>query len=327
MAVTEADIRFETVSGVGGVSLRVAVKGEGPLVVFVHGFPESWYSWRHQIAALAEAGYTAAAMDVRGYGGSGKPEAIEAYDMETLAGDVAAVIDALGQGEPAVIVGHDWGAPIVWNTALVQADKVRAVAGLSVPHLPVGPMHFLDMAKAMFTAQGKFFYIVYFQEPGVAEAELERDVSTTMAKFAWVWSGDAPDGTIDMSKPVDADLMSDITLPDTMPGWYTDADHAYYVTQFEASGFRGPLNRYRNFPRDHAFLRALPSQKITQPALFIGGTRDGAIRMFPFDAVEMMKPNFADLRSVQMLEGIGHWTQQEAPEAVNAALLEWLGGL
>ncbi len=327
MAVTEADIRFETVSGVGGVPLRVAVMGEGPLVVFVHGFPESWYSWRHQIDAMAGAGYTAAAMDVRGYGGSGKPDAIQAYDMETLTGDVAAVIDALGQGEPAVIVGHDWGAPIVWNTALVHADKVRAVAGLSVPHLPVGEMNALDMFKALFTAQGKFFYIVYFQEPGVAEAELERDIETTMAKFAWVWSGDAPDGTIDMNKPVEADLLSDVTLPETMPAWYTPADHAYYVSQFEESGFRGPLNRYRNFPRDHAYLTDLPSQVIGQPALFIGGTRDGAIAMFPFDAVEMMKVNFTDLRAAHMLDGIGHWTQQEAPEAVNAALLEWLGGL
>lgn len=324
MAVTEADVSFRTVNGVGDVPLRVAVKGEGPLVVFVHGFPESWYSWRHQIEAVAAAGYTAAAMDVRGYGGSGKPDAIEAYDMESLAGDVAAVIDALGQGEPAVIIGHDWGAPIVWNTALIHPEKVRAVAGLSVPHLTMGDTHFLDMGKAVFTAQGKFFYIVYFQEPGVAEAELERDIPTTMAKFAWSWSGNAPDGTFRTDKPVDADLLSDISLPEKMPDWYTDADHAYYVSQFSASGFRGPLNRYRNFPRDHAFLRALPSQVIRQPALFMGGTRDGAIRMFPFDAVEAMKPNFADLRGAHMLEGIGHWTQQEAPQAVNDALLGWL---
>lgn len=327
MAITEADISFRNVEGVDGVPLRVAVKGEGPLVVFVHGFPESWYSWRHQIEAVANAGYTAAAMDVRGYGGSGKPEAIEAYDMEMLAGDVAAVIDALGGGQPAVIVGHDWGAPIVWNTSLVHPDRVRAVAGLSVPHLPVGERNALEMFNAVFTANGRFFYIIYFQEPGVAEAELERDVSTTMAKFAWSWSGTAPEGTFRTDKPVNADLMSDVVLPEQMPAWYSDADHAYYVSQFEASGFRGPLNRYRNFPRDHAFLSALPSQVIEQPALFIGGTRDGAIRMFPFDAIEAMKANFTDLRSAHMLDGIGHWTQQEAPELVNAALLDWLGNL
>lgn len=317
-------VDFRTVEGVGGVPLRVAVAGEGPLVVFVHGFPESWYSWRHQIPAVVGAGYTAAAIDVRGYGGSGRPEEIEAYDMETMTGDIAAVIDRLGGGEPAVIVGHDWGAPIVWNTALVHPGRVRAVAGLSIPHLPAGEMHFLQIADMMFTKAGRFFYIVYFQEPGRAEAELERDVETTVRKMYFAWSGDAPDGTFHTNKPVTADLLSDIALPQKMPAWMNEDDVTYYTRQFQQSGFRGPLNRYRNFERDHVFLKKLPSQVIQQPALFLGGTRDLALRMFPFNPVEVMPANFADLRVAKMLEGVGHWTQQEAPEVVNRELLSWL---
>ena len=316
----------EIVEGVGNVPLHVVTQGSGPLVLFVHGFPETSYSWRHQMEPVARAGFRAAAMDVRGYGRSGQPEAVEAYDMATMTGDVAAVIDALGDGS-AIIVGHDWGAPIVWNTALLHPGRVRAVCGMSIPHLPVGEHTMLDIADMMFTQQGRFFYIAYFQEPGRAEAELERDPATTIRKLYWAWSGDAPKGTFHTNKPVDADMLSDIQPPDQLPEWISEADIAIYASSFEASGFRGALNRYRNFRRDHELLRALPSQVIRQPAMFMGGVVDPALRMFPFDPVEAMAPNFSDLRGSRLLDGIGHWIQQEAPDTVNDALLEFLSGI
>ncbi|MEZ6010761.1 MAG: alpha/beta hydrolase [Hyphomonas sp.] len=166
------DPHFEFVK-TNGVTLRVATAGDGPLVVLVHGFPESWYSWRHQIKALSEAGYRVAAPDVRGYGESERPEAIDAYDLESLTGDIAGVAEALSPGEKAVVVGHDWGAPIAWNTARLHTDRFRAVAGLSVPYTPMGDVMFLDMVHKVFTERGLFFYQVYFQDVGPPEAELE----------------------------------------------------------------------------------------------------------------------------------------------------------
>jgi len=145
-----------------GIELRVAEQGpaDGPLVLFVHGFPESWYSWRHQLDALADAGYRAAAVDVRGYGGSDKPHAVEAYDMETITADIAGVAKALQPSGPCVVVGHDWGAPIAWNSALVHPDQFRAVAGLSVPYLPPGQKPAIQVFREFFTARGMFFYQV-----------------------------------------------------------------------------------------------------------------------------------------------------------------------
>ena len=170
-----------------GIRLRVALAGKGPLVVLVHGWPESWYSWRHQIAALAAAGYRVAAADVRGYGGSHKPEPIEAYSIKEMCTDIAGLIDGLGEKQ-AILVGHDWGAPIVWNTSLLFAEKVRAVAGLSVPYAGRGPMPRIELFRNLYKDQ--FFYQLYFQEPGVAEAEFEADVRTSLRKIYYSASGE-----------------------------------------------------------------------------------------------------------------------------------------
>lgn len=315
------------IPGHSGVPISVDVVGSGPLVVLVHGFPELGHSWRHQVPALTQAGYSVAVLDCRGYGLSGQPQEVDAYAMEAICGDVACVIDALEQGGAAVVVGHDWGAPIAWNTALLHPDVVRAVAGLSVPHLPMGEASFLQMARAMFTAQDRFFYIVYFQDEGVAEAELEADVAGTLRRLYWAWSGEAPDGTFNTRKPAASRLFDGLPDPGHLPGFLTAQDFAFYEAEFRRTGFRGALNRYRNFERDHAFLRALPSQVIAQPAMFIAGRRDPALTMFPFDAVAAMQAGFTDLRRVTLLDGVGHWVQQEAPDAVNAALLDWLRGL
>ncbi|HWA01013.1 MAG TPA: alpha/beta hydrolase [Caulobacterales bacterium] len=315
---------FRTIES-NGVKLRAAVQGEGPLVVMVHGFPEGWYSWRHQLAPLAAAGYAACAIDVRGYGGSDKPHAVEAYDMAAMTSDVAGVIDALSPHAPAIIVGHDWGAPIVWNTALRFPDKVRAVAGLSVPYVGVASRPFLELADELFTKRGLFFYQVYFQQEGLAEAEIEADVRGFVRKCFHAWGGQ---GEWPAAKPIHARLLDGLPDPDRLPPWMSEADVDYYTAEFSRSGLRGPLNRYRNNRRDWEQAQAYKDVKIAQPALFAAGQRDPVLKMFPgLDLVSLMAPHMADLRGVHLLDGVGHWTQQEAPQAVNRILLDWLAGV
>ena len=310
------------------IALRAVVRGSGPLVVMVHGFPESWYSWRHQIAPIAEAGFTACAIDVRGYGGSGKPGPIEAYDMEHMVADVVGVIEALSEDGTGILIGHDWGAPIVWNSALVRPDRVRAVAGLSVPYTGVPSRSFREMYEAIFTRQKRFFYQHYFQEAGVAEREMEADVRNSLRRFYYAISGDAPDGTWPSDKVVGDTLLARLPDPDPFPAWLTEADLDYFTGEFEGSGFRGPLNRYRNHDRDFAYLSGFNGRLIEQPALFIGGERDLVLTMFGrVDFVPMMKAQAPDLRGWDVLPGCGHWTQQERPAAVTERLLAWLAGL
>ena len=311
-----------------GVRLRVALAGDGPLVILVHGFPESWYSWRHQIEALSIAGYRVAAPDVRGYGESDRPHAVEAYDMESLTGDIAGLVDALSPNDPAVVVGHDWGAPIAWNTARLHAGKFRAVAGLSVPYIPPGDVVFIDAARALFTDRGLFFYQIYFQDEGPPEAELEADPAEAIRKFYYAISGDAPAGTWPIDKKHGDTLLHRLPEPDMPLPWLSEEDVAYYDAQFRKSGFRGPLNRYRNWHRDHAYLSAHPSSPIIgQPSLYIGGTEDLVLKMFPGDMIAAMKESLADLRGAELLDGCGHWTQQERPVEVSERLLSWLAEL
>ncbi len=310
------------------ITIRAAVEGEGPLVVMVHGFPESWYSWRHQMTPIVEAGFTACAIDVRGYGGSGKPHAIADYDMEHMVADVAGVIEALSPDKTAVLIGHDWGAPIVWNSALIRPDRVRAVAGLSVPWTGVPMRSMSQMIADVFTSKGRFFYQHYFQPEGVAEAEAERDVRDFLRRFYYAISGDAPDGTWPTDKVVGDTLLHRLPDPDPFPAWLTEADLDYYTGEFESSGLRGPINRYRNHDRDFAWLQQFKDKRIMQPALFIGGARDLVLTMFgKIDFLAYMKPMLPDLRGADILEGCGHWTQQEKPAEVNARLLAWLKGL
>jgi len=318
---------FRTVDA-GEVKLRCAVEGEGPLVVMVHGFPESWYSWRHQMTPVAEAGFTACAIDVRGYGGSDKPHPVAAYAMEHMVRDVTGVIDALSPGRSAVVVGHDWGAPIVWNTALTRPDKVRAVAGLSVPYTGVPTRSFRELFEELFTSRGRFFYQHYFQAEGVAERELERDVRNGLRRFYYAISGDAPDGTWPTDKPVGATLLERLPDPDPFPAWLTPEDLDYFVGEFDQSGFRGPINRYRNHDADFLWLQQFEGRRIRQPALFIGGERDLVLSMMGRrDIVGAMKSELPNLRTADILPGCGHWTQQERPAEVNQRLVEWLKGL
>jgi len=319
---------FRTIDA-GELNLRVAIEGSGPLVLMVHGFPESWYSWRHQMSPVAEAGFTAAAIDVRGYGGSDKPPEVADYAMQHMVADVAGAIEALSPGQPAVIVGHDWGAPIVWNSALIRPDRVRAVAALSVPYSGVPQRSLREIYEQVFTSRGRFFYQHYFQDVGVAEAELEADPRATIRRFYYAISGDAPDGAWPSDKVVGDSLLHRLPDPDPFPAWLTEADLDYYEGEFKRSGFRGPLNRYRNHDADFAWLQQFRGRKIEQPALFIGGERDLVLSMFGrgADFVTPMRAEVPDLRGWDVLPGCGHWTQQERPREVNERLVAWLKGL
>ena len=311
---------------VGELTLRCAVEGEGPLVIMVHGFPESWYSWRHQIGPVADAGFTACAIDVRGYGGSDKPDPVEAYSMERIVGDLVGLRMALQPDRPAILVGHDWGAPIVWNSALTHPEHFRAVAGLSVPFAGVPARPFSEVFREHFTSQGKYFYQEYFQAEGVAEAEAEKDPRDWVHRMMYSISGDVPPGAY-WDKEYGATFLEGLPDPQPVP-WLTEADMDYYEGEFRQSGFRGPLNRYRNHERDFEWLKAWQGKRIEQPALFIGGTRDPATYLFGAvtDPIAMMRM-FAPKVEGHILEGVGHWTQQERPEEVNRLLLDWLGRL
>ncbi|MGH7462374.1 MAG: alpha/beta fold hydrolase [Longimicrobiales bacterium] len=305
-----------------GVRLRCVVEGEGPLAILVHGWPESWYSWRHQIDPLRDVGYRVVVPDVRGYGGSDKPEPVEAYDMQSLIGDVLGLIDHFGQ-EQALLIGHDWGARIVWNVAALYPDRVRAVAALSVPYAPRGKISSIALWRQIYS--GRFFYQLYFQEPGRAEAEFEADVRATLRKIYYCGSGDAPRGLFRDDKPPEARMLDDLPDPDVLPAWLTERDIDYYVSQFEGGGFRSSLNRYRNQERDWEQLTALDGAGVTPPACFIAGSRDGVLRFVPnVDMVENMKRWVDDLRVCELIDAAGHWIQQERPARVNALLLQFL---
>jgi pimeloyl-ACP methyl ester carboxylesterase len=315
--VSAADVRRRRVA-TNGIELNVAEQGEGPLVLLLHGFPESWYSWRHQLAPLAEAGYHAVAPDMRGYGSSDKPEAIAAYNQVEVVRDIVGLIPALGY-DTAVVIGHDWGAPTAWSAALQHPDRVTAVGALSVPFMPRSPVPPLDAMRAAFA--GQFFYQLYFQEPGVAEAEFERDIRTALRKFLVMAAGET-DLTGLPAKRAGDDLLSSLPYPETLPAWLSEDDLSFYVEEFSRSGFRGPLNYYRNHNLTWELTAGAP-ETIGQPAMFVAGARDGVILMAA-EALAAMPERVPDLRINELIPGIGHWTQQEAPEAVNDALLRFL---
>jgi pimeloyl-ACP methyl ester carboxylesterase len=319
-----------------GIKMHIAEQGEGPLVILCHGFPESWYSWRHQLKALSEAGYHVVAPDQRGYGQTEAPEAIDQYTQFHLVGDIIGLMDALGE-EKAVIAGHDWGAPVAWNTALLRPDRIRGVIGLSVPFSsPVGksatggaavgmagPIKPTDGMKLAFG--NNFFYILYFQTPGVAEHELRKDVRSTMRKTLYSASGSIP--ARDRSpQPSTVGFLDQMTDPDTLPAWLTEADVDFYTKEFETAGYRGGLNWYRNLDRTWDLMGPFAGLKIQPPAMFISGDRDIVRDMNP--AFETgLRTSVPNLTEMVIIPGVGHWTQQEAPDVTNAAMLRFLGGL
>ena len=304
-----------------GIQLNIAEQGEGPLVLMCHGFPESWYSWRHQFQMLADAGYHAVAPDMRGYGESDKPMDISAYNQVEVVNDIIGLIPALGY-EQAIVFGHDWGGPTAWSCALNHPDKVSAVGVLSVPFSPRSPVPPLDALKALFKDQ--FFYQLYFQEPGVAEAEFEANVRVSLRKFYHMASAQMEVGLLE-PKAADADMLSDLPDPEVMGPWLSDADLDFYLNEFTNSTFRGPLNYYRNHNLTWQLTEGAPTQ-IKQPSMFVAGDKDGVIVMAA-QALQDMPKYLTDLRINELIADVGHWTQQEAPDEVNNYMLSFLQSL
>ncbi|MEV7340699.1 alpha/beta hydrolase [Streptomyces sp. NPDC093544] len=320
------DVTHRLVPGPAG-RIHLVEQGSGPLVLLVHGFPESWYSWRHQLPALAAAGYRAVAIDVRGYGRSSRPAATEAYRMLELVEDNAAVVHALGE-RSAVIVGHDWGSPIAANSALVRPDVFRAVGLLSVPYAPRGGPRPTEIFAGMGGGEEEF-YISYFQQPGRAEAEIEPDVRGWLASFYAGLSADT------MPEPSAPDLhfvgrggaLRDRFPTDgRLPGWLSEDDLDVYAGEFERTGLSGALHRYRNMDRDWEDLAAFDGAPITQPSLFIGGGLD-ASTTWRADAIKAYSSTLPGLFSSDILDGCGHWLQQERPDETNRLLIDWLAAL
>lgn len=314
---------------VNGIDLHAVEVGQGPLVLLVHGFPESWYSWRHQLPALARAGFRAVAIDVRGYGGSSSPPAIEEYRMLRHVADNVALVEALGE-DSAVIVGHDWGAPIAWTSAHLRPDVFRAVVGLSVPFTPAGRSRPTEAFAEM--GDGEEFYISHFQEPGRAEAEIEDDVRRWLLGMYFTASGEGVVAAKKAGLPpsmfvAPGGRMRDrFVLPEDMPSWMDEEDLDFYVAEFGRSGFSGPLNRYRNVDRDWEDLSVFSSRPIEVPALFIGGQLDGPTRIGT-KAISRFEQTLPRLHESVILPGCGHWVQQERPDEVNAKLLEFLAAV
>lgn len=313
-----------------GIRMRIAEQGSGPLIVMCHGFPEGWYSWRHQMSALAAAGFHAVAPDMRGYGGTDCPYEVDQYTLLHLVGDVVGLLDALDE-QVAVIVGHDWGASVAWHAARLRPDRFRAVIAMSVPFRPRGPQRPTSLMKRTDAAT---FYKLYFQTPGVAEAELETDVRASLRDILLRLSADVPltpalDGGFGMvphEGGLSARMGEHAGLP--LPEWLNEVDLDYYASSFENSGFRGGLNWYRNEDRNWELLRPFAELKVEVPALYIAGERD-LVLGFPGDRenVAALQASVPHLRKTVMLPECGHWTQQEKADDVNAAMLSFLSGL
>lgn len=323
------EIEFKFIES-NGINLRLAMMGDGPLVIFCHGWPESWYSYRHQLPAVAAAGFKAVAYDVRGYGESDKPHEIEAYTMKNMTNDVIGIVDALGY-ETAITIGHDWGGPIALNTAALNEDRITATGTMSVPFTGRGPMPTLDLWKEIY--QDRFFYQLYFQKEGVAEEEFESDLSKALfitytnsdgrgmkRNFEKGQSGLVP------QKDKNSSFLEGMEVFEDFPDWFSKEDLDYFVSQFEMSGLRGPFNRYRAQNIDWNELPQLEGAVLQQPAFFITGTLDPVNFFIPSEQslIDRISSNYKELLFAEELIGIGHWTQQEAPEEVNKLILKFL---
>ena len=315
-----------------GITLRAAVEGEGPLIIMVHGCPESWFSWRRQIPVIAEAGYKVAAIDVRGYGGSDKPHAIEEYTLKKIGADIVGIIDFFEEDQ-AILIGHDWGGPIVWYTSLLNENRISAVAGLSVPYFPQREVSPLDAFEVIY--KDKFFYQLYFQKEGVAESEFEPDLrkyleSTYFSIDARGMKKQFENPLNAMNKGPNAKYLDDVVEFESYPDWINKDEMNYLINEFENSGMRGPLNRYRAQRIDFEELKDFRDKKLKQPAALLVGSLD-PVNFFIGDVYkdtehlkEVFEPVYENLIKTELIKDVGHWTQQEAPEEVNRFLLDFL---
>lgn len=313
-----------------GLGLQVAEQGQGPLVLLCHGFPETAHAWRHQLPALAAAGFRAVAPDLRGFGGSDRPAPVDAYTVLDVVGDLVALVEQLGERQ-AVVVGSDWGATFAWQAARLRPDRFRAVAALGVPMMGRAPMPPSQLFPQ--TAQA-WFYVHYFAQEGLAEQELDADAATALRRIYFAASGDAgarddprtpnPFGML----PRQGGLLATLPEPAELPGWLTPADLGAFVQAFQASGFGGGLNYYRNLDRNWAADAAFEGLRVEVPALYLVGERDTGLAMPGMqDIIAAMPALVPRLAASHTVPGAGHWLAQEAPERVNAELIAFLNGL
>lgn len=306
-----------------GISLHVAEAGSGPLVLLCHGFPESWYSWRHQITALADAGYHAVAPDMRGYGKTSAPQEIDQYTLLHLVGDLVGAVSALGYKE-AAIVGHDWGATVAWHAALLRPDLFKVIAALGVPFRP---RNTVPPTSVMPQTETTTFYQLYFQQPGVAERQYEQDIRTALVDTMIGFSADVVPGNsfYDAGMVPKRGNLFPATAPSNWPSWLTQQYVDFAVGEFTRTGFRSALNWYRNVDRNWALLAPWAGAKVGIPATYIVGDRDLLYRApGMLQLIANLGQHVPKLRATNVLQGCGHWTQQERPAEVNAALLAFL---
>lgn len=310
-----------------GITLSYLEAGEGDVILFCHGFPETSLSWRKQIPALAAAGYRAIAPDLRGYGDSSCPVAPERYTLFDIVGDLIGLMDALSIRR-AIVVGNDWGATVAWQMALLRPDRIAGVIALGVPMMGRPP---LPPTQLFPRSDDALFYTLYFQQPGVAEREFERDVQATLRKIYHAASGEAGprqpgDGTPNPFGMVATrhGLLQDLPEPAGLPDWLTGADFAAVAAAFASSGFHGGLNYYRNLDRNWELQASLEGMRVDVPALFAVGSRDVGLAMPGMDRIIADMPRLVPgLRDTVIIDGAGHWLQQERAEAVNALVLSF----
>jgi pimeloyl-ACP methyl ester carboxylesterase len=308
-----------------GINLRIAEMGHGPLVILVHGWPESWYSWRHQMPALAAAGYRVVAPDMRGFGASDKPAPVDDYDIHHTTADLAGLVTAFGETS-AILVGHDWGAIVSWQAMMLHPDKFSALAAMSVPYGGRPAVSPLEAMKARF--KDDFYYILYFQQPGVAEAEFDADPRAILSRLYL-----SPDSPREAPKVTDPKMaaggwINRLGAPQGLPPWLTQADLDYYVGEFKRAGFRGGINYYRNFHRNWETTPQLAGVKIRQPVIFLAGEKDVVIAGATAEALTAtMNRACDDFRGVVLYPGAGHWVQQERATEVNRTLIGFLNAV
>jgi pimeloyl-ACP methyl ester carboxylesterase len=321
-----AEITHEQVP-TNGIELHVAVAGpaDGPPVVLCHGFPEIWYSWRHQLGALADAGYRAYAPDQRGYGGSARPPEVSDYGSDKLTGDLAGLLDHYGY-EQAAFVGHDWGAMLVWEMGRLHPARLSSLFNMSVPYsnAPAPPTQIFEVIF-----EGKFFYMLYFQPVGPAEAEFEADPRLFLRTMLYSAGGEGmASGTALPDLPREGTRFMDMLspAPEKLPSWLTEEDVDVYAAAFKKSGFFGPVSFYRNMDANWERSKDIPPSVYTMPTGFITGSLDPVNTMRP-GTIEEMAEVMPDFRGATVVDGAGHWVQQERPAETNAALLSFLASV
>jgi pimeloyl-ACP methyl ester carboxylesterase len=334
---------------VGGVRLHVAEEGEGPLVILVHGFPELWYSWRFQLPAIAAQGFRAVAYDQRGYGRSSKFGRSEAYGIRALVGDLVGLVHALGERQ-AILIGHDWGSPVVWTAAWLHPEIFRGVLGMCVPFSgrgvialpgnPYGERPPEEMHRLM-AGPGQEFYQEYFSTLGPVIEEIESDLRGWVRDLTWTVSGDALSAAgLDLASqdavtltqssalcvPPGRHMRERFMTPERMPAWFTEQDLDVYADALERGGFAGPLSYYRNLQQNWLSLESQARKPLTVPSMFLGGEYDVGT-WWGMEAIERAAEFMPNWLGSRVLKGAGHWIQQERPEETNAAIRTFLQAL